>query len=397
MNIAPLLSEAERGLEEGDLDRASRLFRRAQEQCAGLSPLPLIGMGRVALMLGRTGDAASILDTVLAQFPHSAEALTIRGIVEEVEGRTEEAMSFHNRALRIDSTLALAHLNLGRLYGTLEKWDLAAASTQLAVQHGSRGPETEIQLARALFKAGRVTEALKAMAIAVHANEDDVRCIQALAQMLLDTGSLQLAAQLLDNAIERLPNEPSLSARRATVALRMQDLEAASREARRQTQLLPRDEEAWLFSGIVDTMRKDYASAEKCLRQALRINGKSWRAHYQLGVVYELNKQAEQARHAYRAAIESDERAWEPVNNLAVMLLEDGSKEALKEARHLLDRASAFTVRGDAVLIQYNLALACFRLGDKIGTRRAAQELLRIAPREHPMVVEATRVLRAAA
>lgn len=397
MNIAPLLAEAERYLEEGDVDRAAELFKRAQQQCAGLSPFPLIGMGRVAILLKRVADARTVLDAVLTQFPHSPEALTMRGVVEELENRNDEAIALHARALKLDPLLAIAHVNLGRVYAKLEKWDLAAASAQLAVQHGANGAPVQIQLAMALYRAGRISEALKVMAVTCQTYPDDVRAIGTLAQMLVETGSLELAAQLLDSAISRLPTEPSLASRRASVALKMQDLEAAAREARRQTELLPKDEESWLFAGIIDTMRKDYVAAEKALRQAIRLNAQSWRAQYQLGVVAELRKDREKAKQAYRAAITCDEAAWEPINNLAVMLLEDGSPEALKEARRMLDRASAFNTRGDAVLIQYNLALTCLRLGDKSGGRRAAQELLRVAPKEHPMVIEANRVLKAAA
>ena len=89
--------------------------------------------------------------------------------------------------------------------------------------------------------------------------------------------------------------------------------------------------------------------------------------------------------------------AWEPLNNLAIMLLEEGTKESLTEARILLDRAIRLGTKGDAVIIRYNLALACYRLGDVVGTRRAAQELLKLAPIDHPMATEAHRVLKLAA
>ena len=57
MNILPLLIEAERYLTQKDVDRAAELYVRAEEQCAGLSPLPLVGLARIALLTDRTEDA----------------------------------------------------------------------------------------------------------------------------------------------------------------------------------------------------------------------------------------------------------------------------------------------------------------------------------------------------
>lgn len=397
MNIAPLITEAERYLENNDVDRASELFNLAQKQSGGLSPIPLLGLARVALLMRRIEDAKTITEHLLKKFPRSAETLTIRGVVAELLGETTEAISLHTRALSIDPTLSLAHCNLGRLYSTLNKWDLAAASSQLAIQHGAIGAEIGVQLGTAYFKAGRISDALKALASTVHSNPRSTLAISTLSDVLVETGHLGLARELLDNAVERLPRVPTLSAKRAMVLLRMKDLEAARAEAWRQTELIPGDEEAWLFAAIIDTMKDELGSAEVALKEALKLNAKSWRAHYTLGGVYERSKNTANAKKAYRAAIAADENAWEPVNNLAVLLLEEGTPAALDEARKILDHAARLGTRGDAIAIFYNLALVCFRLGDKSSGKRAAQELIKIAPREHPMVTEANRVLKAAA
>lgn len=103
------------------------------------------------------------------------------------------------------------------------------------------------------------------------------------------------------------------------------------------------------------------------------------------------------AKAEYRAAIACEASAWEPRNNLAIMLLEEGTRDSLAEARTLLEDALRIGHKGDAVQVHYNLALACYRLGDTAGTRRAALELLKRAPAGHPMAAEAHRVLKLAA
>lgn len=397
MNILPLLTEAERYLCEKDVDRAAELFTRAREQCADRSPLPLVGLARIALLTRRHEEAKGILDGVLTRFPRCAEALTFRGVLEEISGDLDAGMNLHARALAIDPTLAVAHVNLGRGHAQLQRWELSAASYQLALQHGATSADVKVQLGTALFRARRTTEALKVLALTVRAHPRHLDAVLTLADALVETGALQLAAELLDNATPRLPREALIASRRAAIALRQKDLEAARREAWRHTTLAPRDEEAWLFAAVIDTMQLRFDTAEKALKFALRLNPNNWRAHYHLGGLFDALKDTRAAKKAYRAAIACDALAWEPLNNLAIMLLEEGTPASLTEARALLDRAIRLGNKGDAILVRYNLALACYRLGDLQGTRRAAQELLKLSPVDHPMATEAHRVLKLAA
>lgn len=397
MNIQPLLVEAERYLTEKDVDRAAELYVHAQQQCAGRSPLPFIGLARIAILMRKFDDAKQLLAGLHARFPACAEALTLLGVLEEAHGNLDEAIVFHTRALQHDPALAMAHVNLGRSYALTQRWELSAASYTLAIQHGAQDAAVKVQLGTTLFRARRTAEALKVLSLTVQAHPKHLDAILTLADALVETGALQLAAELLDNATPRLPDEALIASRRASIALRLKDLEAARREAWRHTVIAPKDEEAWLFAAVIDTMQLRFDSAEKALKQVLRLNPKNARAHYHLGGLYDALKDKAAAKKSYRAAITADCLAWEPLNNLAIMLLEEGTRESLTEARILLDRAIRLGTRGDALVVRYNLALACYRLGDVVGTRRAAQELLRLAPIDHPMATEAHRVLKLAA
>ena len=397
MNIEPLLVEAERYLTQKDVDRAAELYVRAQEQCAGRSPLPLVGLARIAILMQRFDDARQLLIGVQTLFPTCAQALTFMGVVEEAAGRMDEAGTLHTRALALDPTLAVAHVNLGRIWAQVHRWELSAASYTLAIQHGAHDVAVKVQLGTALFRAKRAPEALKVLSLTVQAHPKHLDAILTLADVLVETGALHLAAELLDNATPRLPNAALIASRRAAIALRMKDLDAARREAWRHTMLSPKDEEAWLFAAVVDTMQLNFDSAEKALKKVLRLNPENARAHYHLGGLFDAMRDKAAAKKSYRAAITCDPQAWEPLNNLAIMLLEEGTAASLTEARTLLDRAIRLGTRGDAVLVRYNLALACYRLGDMVGARRAAQELLKLAPVDHPMAAEAHRVLKIAA
>lgn len=397
MNILPLLNEAERYLLEKDVDRAAELYVRARAEDRTGSPLPLVGLARCALVMQKWSEAKTVLDAVLAKHPRYAEALTFRGVLEEARGELDEAIAFHSKALAVAPTLSAAHANLGRCYAQLERWELAAASLRLAVQHGAQSATVKVQLGTALFRAKQTQDALKVLALTVQAHPKHLDAVLTLADALVETGGLQLAFELLVNAAARMPDEPLLASRAAAVALRLKDLAAARREAWRHTTLAPLDEEAWLFAAVVDSMQLRFDTAERALREALKLNPRQWRAHYHLGGLFDALKQRDAAKRAYRQAIECEPRAWEPINNLAVILLEEGTPASLKEARLKLELAIALESTGDAVMAHYNLALACHRLGDVSATQRVARELLQLAPAEHPMAIEAKRVLKLAA
>jgi Flp pilus assembly protein TadD len=318
-------------------------------------------------------------------------------VLEEALGDLEEAITFHTRAVTLDPTLSTAHVNLGRCHAQLGRFELACASYQLAVRHGANHPKVLTQLGATLFRSKRIAESLKVLARALEAAPNDLDVILTLTDALVETGALQLALDVLKNAAGRLPDEPLLASRSAAIALRLKDLELARVEAYRHTVLAPEDEEAWLFAALIDTMLRRLESAKSALLKVLSLNPNHWRAHYHLGGLYDAMKNRTAAKKAFRAAIVAEPTAWEPLNNLAIILLEEGTPDSLKEARTLLDRAIRLGATSDAIVTHYNLALACHKLGDLAGMKRAALDLLKKAPADHPMAVEAKRVLKLAA
>ncbi|MFO0594225.1 MAG: tetratricopeptide repeat protein [Myxococcaceae bacterium] len=396
VNAMPLVTEAERYLEQKDYDRAAVAFSRIEELTEGSTPVARVGLARVALALHRVDEAKAILAAALLKFPRCGEAIALQGVIEEIAGERDAAMGCYLRALVADPTVALAHANLGRCYAQLERWELSAASYTLAIQHGLETAEVKTHLGTALFRAGKPAEALKVLTLTVNAHPKHLDAILTLADVLVERGALGLAAELLDNAAPRLPDEALIPSRRAAIALRMKDLEAAQREARRHVELAPEDEEAWLFLAVVDTMRLHFDSAERALKYALKLNPECWRAHYHLGGLADALRQPAKAKRSYRAALRINPLAWEPMNNLAIVLLEEGTADALREARTLLDQAIRFELTPDSVITHYNLALACLRLGDGDAARRHATNLLKLAPTDHPMATEAQRLLRVA-
>lgn len=251
-----------------------------------------------------------------------------------------------------------------------------------------------VQLGVALFRQGRAGEALRTLATAVHRHPGDLDATLTLADCLVETGRFDLADRLLVEAGTRFPAAGALPSRRAALALRQSDLTLARAEAWRHTRLCPLDEEAWRFAAVLDSMALCFDSAEHALQRALALNPGQWRAHHHLGELYDALRDRQRARASYRRAVQLNPAAWEPLNNLATGLLEEGTPASLLEARALLERSVRLLSREDEVTARYNLVLASWRLGETEAARATARELLARAPLEHPLARETHRLLR---
>ena len=392
---AALLFEAERYLENEDVDRAAECFRRAKVLEKGGDPSPAVGLARVALILGRLDDAQQILDHVLAHHPKSAEALTYRGVVADAREDPSAALQLLEQAVAADATFAPAHANLGRLLGQLGRWPEAWTAFHTAHALAPSQPALVPLLALAATRAGSIKEAIELLTKHLERSPDHIDAIVTLADVLIEAKMVDHATELLANAVERLPRVAVLHARRSGLALRRGDLELARSAVAKQIALTPTDEEALLYAATLELMRRDLEQAEQLVQRALELAPQSWRAHYQLGLIYDALRLKGPASIAYRMARKHGPRAWQPRNNLATILLEDRTAASAREALALLEEAITLGSNGDvpeAPDPRYNLALAHWQLGLSTASERAAQQVADSAV-DSPIVATAKRFL----
>lgn len=394
-NATALLIEAERYLENEDVDRAAECFRRAQVLEKVGAPSPAVGLARVALILGRLDDAQQILDHVLADHPKSVEALTYRGVVADAREDPSAALQLLERAVAVDATFAPAHANLGRLLGQLGRWSEARLAFRTALALAPRQPALVPLLALAATRAGSLDEAIEVLTKHLERSPDHLDAIVTLADVLIEAKMGDHATELLANAVERLPRVAVLYARQSGLALRRGDLELARSAVAKQIALTPTDEAALLYAATLELMRRDLEQAEQLVQRALELAPESWRAHYQLGLIYDALRLKGPASVAYRMAMKHGPRAWQPRNNLATMLLEERTATAAREALALLEEAIALGSNGDAPDApdtRYNLALAHWQLGQRAASERAARQVASLVVNS-PIVATAKRFL----
>ncbi|MEW5738368.1 MAG: tetratricopeptide repeat protein [Myxococcota bacterium] len=390
ITIAPLLVEAENYLARQDVDRAAECYRQANQLDQGHSPLPIIGLARIALALGQVQKAIELLDGVLAHHPTRIEALTFRALADEVRGSPKEALVRLEKAVSIDQSYAPAWTNLGRLLAQDSRWSEARNAFHTANTLAPDQTDVQVLETVAAFRSGDVQGAGAMLTRCVLRDPSHVDAVVTLADVLASTGQEKLADEVLENAEQRLPNVAIIRARRSALALRRGDVKAAREHAKQQLELTPDDADGWRFASVLAAMQTDLEEAERCVQKALALKPNDWRCHHQLGCIYDALRWTEPAKVAYRRAIELG-AGWESVNNLSVLLLEGGSAAELAEARTRLTQA--VQKNPDATSPRYNLALAFAKLGDKASSDREAREVMKRGQANDPCVADAKRLL----
>jgi Flp pilus assembly protein TadD len=128
----------------------------------------------------------------------------------------------------------------------------------------------------------------------------------------------------------------------------------------------PRDPEGFLLRGIVYREQQLFAESEGDLKEALRLDSKSARAHSALAILYDLQSRPEDAVKHHRRAAELEPGDPKYLNNLGFSLFARGSSREAIEVLHQAVRASPADAR-----IRNNLGFAYAGVGDL--TRAAEQ------------------------
>jgi tetratricopeptide (TPR) repeat protein len=124
-------NEAVASLKNGDTEQALELLIQVSTDAPD-KPYVFTNLGLAYFKLEKLELAEEAFQEAIIRSNKDAVAYNHLGILQRYKGQFEEARNQYQRALRIDSDYALAHLNLGILF------DLYLQDLKLALQHYQR-------------------------------------------------------------------------------------------------------------------------------------------------------------------------------------------------------------------------------------------------------------------
>ncbi len=146
----------------------------------------------------RRDEAVKLMDEALRLRPDFADALSMGGYMLSECGKPEPAMRFYRRALELDASLVVAHLNFGKLLFAAGRFPEALESFSEATILAPRDPDAWCSLAGVLRELGRLEELIEAAERALELRHDFPEAAINLGNALLklDCGHEALQAYL---------------------------------------------------------------------------------------------------------------------------------------------------------------------------------------------------------
>jgi protein O-GlcNAc transferase len=190
---------------------------------------------------GRLQEASQLCQRVLAADPDHAEALNLTGIIANQLGRSDLAIGYLERALRLTGGNAIYHNNFGQALMALGRLDEAIESFRRALAFEPRLAEAYGNLAIAFRHQGKTGDAILLLKRAIELKPDFAQAHNNLANMMAEIGRLDSAIEHYDRALAVAPTDRAVLVNRGGALLAQNRIDEAISSFRRAHALRPDD------------------------------------------------------------------------------------------------------------------------------------------------------------
>jgi tetratricopeptide (TPR) repeat protein len=232
-----------------------------------------LAYARVLVNANQFAEGRAQFERLAGALPHNAEVGFAAGLLALQMGEPIAARDWLNRVLETDPRdRDTIRYYLGQVAEQLQETDVAVAH-YAEVEAGNYLVPARARQAALLAAAGRRDEA-RALLAATHGVNDaqNVRLVQAQAQLLRDGKERQAVFDVLSEGLERYPDSPELLYDRAMAAEKLDRLDVLEADLRRVIALRPDDAHAYNALGYTLADRTDrVAEAIELLERALSL------------------------------------------------------------------------------------------------------------------------------
>lgn len=387
------LARAQNLLELGDYEQAAHLYvELATENPNSLASLS--GLALTASGLGQHRDAERLALRALELDPKHVDMWLLLAGLHEAADELESAIQDYKACLAVDPNNAEAHLHMGRCL-TLE------GSHNEGLRHLRRATSLEPQSVNAHYALGLAYHANKMPGAAL---ESFVRTIEVnpffldgyltIADLLAENRRWAKARNILLQAESLFSDSTLVLDKLAAVFLRMGEVDEALKRVERQAEIEKDNIRPYLNLSTLAQLAEDWNIAWVAANALVEKAPEYWESHYHLGSVLDVLDQTDEAKTAYRKAIELAPEEWRPLNNLAYLLNDQQTPGSWSEAERLLEKAIELAPE-DEPLPHYNLALSLVNLGKDTEALKQCLKILDFLSPEHSLWEEVKRLHQA--
>jgi class 3 adenylate cyclase/TolB-like protein/Tfp pilus assembly protein PilF len=335
----------------------------------------------------RSIDAAeNLFQRALAEQPGFAraqaglcQAYVERYALERVPSRVAAAEEACAAAQALDSDAQEVHEAIGRLRLATGDAAQAEAAYRRALALVPQSPDVLMGLAQALAAGGNTADAERAFRDAIAAQPSYASAHTAYGTFLFTLGRAQDAVAAYEHATVLTPDNPDAFNNLGIAHMLAGDFERASRALAQSLAIEPR-RAGYINSGTVEYYRGRYKPAQEMFRKSIELVPTHHRAWGNLADALRFDSQPEQARQAYRRALDlvEGELAVNPsdaVNQAQAAYYAIQLGDAGRARRGI---EAALQAGNEITYVHYYVALAELGLGDQakaLAHVRRAREL----------------------
>lgn len=300
--------------------------------------------GALALLSIILGDTRTIplrLLGVLAAFMvaanglHVADLPVLRGDVAEASRSVSAGLGAPPASAGANPRLTELQTRASQLFDAAD-YEAAAGLFEEIIAEDPTWPGAYLNLGVALMRSGRADEAVKALEGAVTRAPEDAETHRYLGQALTLRGDLEAAESSLSKALELDPRDSAAATALASVRKARGDSEGEHQALRLAASLDPTNSEALARLGDSHVERQEYTQALAAYQAALKAPKPVDGVHSRMAQVYYMMRDLESAEREIREEIRLNPRSPLPHVNLSNIL---AARSSTSEARAELDTA----------------------------------------------------------
>jgi eukaryotic-like serine/threonine-protein kinase len=254
---------------------------------------------------GNLDLAVAELDSAVEKDPRFAlgyatlgEAYRLRFQTDHHPAWVEQALTSCRTALDIDHRLPTAHVTLGLLNATLNKYDVAVQEFQKALDINPRDADALIGMAGVYEQMGRISDAEANYKAAIALRPDYWDGYNSLGDFYDRQKRMKDSISQFQRIIQLTPDNTAAYNSLGVEYLELADpasLSAAEQTFQKSIQIAP-TYQAYADLGWLYLLQKRYVDSAAATRKALDLNDKDWRVWANLLVAYQWLKDDEQTR-----------------------------------------------------------------------------------------------------
>jgi len=264
------------------------------------------------------------VDKHLESNPNDASAWNAKGVFHAQKREFGEALRSLDRSLKLDSNLAPAHANRGRVLLALgpEKANDALRSFESALTLTPDDVEILFDKASALHALGRTEEELACVRRISELVQNEWGVWVRIGDIELELGQFEPAIKSYDAALGLKDDLVPAYIRRAIAFGMLEQWKESIKSAETATKMDPDNAEAWLIRGDVNLRAGKHKSAMKALKRASELDPEDASVENTMGMVaYKDGKLQDAVRHLRRAIVRRKKYPT-ALRNLGLVLME---------------------------------------------------------------------------